>query len=164
MAPLLQLSESELRPALDAARPRNANGAISTNHYVVLKRKVQIETWQKIQAAMTNLSFGLDEKQIARGREERSIATCGRRRSLSRSWMTSYGFIRTKPWRRTSWVMSAWTNARSTAARVLETSGKDGIERSFNSKLAGVRGWRVTETDRPGRELVAHARAGCRAP
>ncbi len=38
--------------------------------------------------------------------------------------------------------------------RLLETSGKDGIERSFDSKLAGVRGWRVTETDRPGRELV----------
>jgi len=38
---------------------------------------------------------------------------------------------------------------------VIETSGKDGIEWSFNSKLAGVRGWRVTETDHQRRELVA---------
>ena len=48
-------------------------------------------------------------------------------------------------------------------SRLLETSGKDGIEQSFNSKLAGVRGWRVTETDQPGRELVAYAGAGCGA-
>jgi cell division protein FtsI/penicillin-binding protein 2 len=34
------------------------------------------------------------------------------------------------------------------------TSGKDGLERWFDTQLAGVRGWRVTETDRPGRELV----------
>jgi cell division protein FtsI/penicillin-binding protein 2 len=36
----------------------------------------------------------------------------------------------------------------------MDESGQDGIERSFNSKLAGVRGWRLTETDRPGREVV----------
>ena len=41
------------------------------------------------------------------------------------------------------------------ASRLLETSGQDGIELSLNSKLSGVRGWRVTETDRRGRELVA---------
>src|SRR5260221_219749 len=35
------------------------------------------------------------------------------------------------------------------------TSGRDGIELSMNSRLAGVRGWRLTETDRQGRELVA---------
>jgi cell division protein FtsI/penicillin-binding protein 2 len=38
---------------------------------------------------------------------------------------------------------------------LLETSGKDGIERSFDAKLTGVRGWRLTETDRPGHEVVA---------
>jgi len=37
---------------------------------------------------------------------------------------------------------------------LLETSGKDGIERSFDAKLTGVRGWRLTETDRPGHEVV----------
>jgi cell division protein FtsI/penicillin-binding protein 2 len=40
-------------------------------------------------------------------------------------------------------------------ARVLETAGKDGIESTLNSKLAGVRGWRKTETDRQRHELVA---------
>jgi cell division protein FtsI/penicillin-binding protein 2 len=38
--------------------------------------------------------------------------------------------------------------------RLTETSGKEGIERRFNSKLAGARGWRVTETDVSKREVV----------
>ena len=38
--------------------------------------------------------------------------------------------------------------------RILETAGKDGVELTMNSKLSGVRGWRVTETDRQRRELV----------
>ena len=38
--------------------------------------------------------------------------------------------------------------------KIQETRGKDGIELVMNSKLAGVRGWRVTETDHRGRELV----------
>jgi cell division protein FtsI/penicillin-binding protein 2 len=37
---------------------------------------------------------------------------------------------------------------------VLQTSGKDGIELSWDAKLDGVRGWRRTETDRQRREVV----------
>src|SRR5271169_2360027 len=64
IAPLLGLSEVEV---LQRMRPRistGAKGESRTNHYAVLKRKVPIEAWQKIQAAMTNLSFGLDEKKL----------------------------------------------------------------------------------------------------
>ena len=35
-----------------------------------------------------------------------------------------------------------------------EITGKDGVELFLNSKLSGVRGWRRTETDNRGRELV----------
>ena len=69
VAPLLQV---ERKRAASAAAPRlgrNAKGAIITNHYVVLKRKVPVETWQKIQMAMTNLSFGLDEKKLPRAEQ-----------------------------------------------------------------------------------------------
>jgi len=38
---------------------------------------------------------------------------------------------------------------------VRDTTGKEGIERTFNSKLAGVRGWRVTEKDRRHQEVVS---------
>ena len=46
IAPLLQASESELVQRLAPRLGRNAQGAIITNHYVVLKRKVPVEVWQ----------------------------------------------------------------------------------------------------------------------
>ena len=67
VAPLLQMSEGDLLQRLTPRLVRNTNGTVTTNHYVVLKRKVQAETWQKLQMAMTNLSFGLEEKQLPRG-------------------------------------------------------------------------------------------------
>ena len=70
VAPLLQVSEGELLQRLTPRLVRNTNGATTTNHYVVLKRKVQVETWQKIQSAMTNLSFGLDEKKLPKHERE----------------------------------------------------------------------------------------------
>src|ERR1017187_479998 len=66
LAPLLQISEGELVQRLTPRLTRNTNGVPTTNHYAVLKRKVQLDTWQKIQMAMTNLSFGLDEKLLPR--------------------------------------------------------------------------------------------------
>ena len=42
------------------------------------------------------------------------------------------------------------TEARELDGRsITETVGMDGIELTFNTKLAGVRGWRLTETDVP---------------
>ena len=70
VAPLLQMSENELLQRLMPRVVRNTNGTVMTNHYVELKRKVQVETWQKIQTAMTNLSFGLDEKKLSRAERE----------------------------------------------------------------------------------------------
>src|SRR5512137_1017126 len=58
LAPLLQSSEPELHQRLIPRQRQNAKGETVTNRYVVLKRKVPVETWQKIQSAMTNLSFG----------------------------------------------------------------------------------------------------------
>ena len=66
VAPLLQTSESELLQRIAPRIRQNAKGGVSTNQYVVLKRKVPPEAWQKIQAAMTNLSFGVDEKKLSR--------------------------------------------------------------------------------------------------
>jgi cell division protein FtsI/penicillin-binding protein 2 len=37
---------------------------------------------------------------------------------------------------------------------VTEMVGRDGIEKTLNNKLSGVRGWRLTETDRQRRELI----------
>ena len=154
IAPLLQASESELVQRLAPRLGRTAQGAIFTNHYVVLKRKVPAETWQKVQMAMTNLSFGLDEKKLPRA-EQRFY------RDLRRGAIYAERFDdqqRVYPNQALAAHVLGYVGMderEMDGRRLLETSGKDGIERSFDAKLTGVRGWRLTETDRPGREVVA---------
>jgi len=143
VAPFLQVSESELVQRLMPRVVRNTNGTVVTNRYIVLKRKVPVETWQKIQTAMTNLSFGLDEKKLPRA--EREFYSNLRRGAIFADRLEDQ--LRVYP-------------NQALAAHVLgyvdtDESGQDGIERKFNSELAGVRGWRLTETDRPGREVVS---------
>ena len=153
VAPLLQVNEGELLQRLTPRLARNTNGAISTNHYVVLKRKVQVETWQKIQMAMTNLSFGLDEKNLPR--REREFYRDLRRGAIKVETLDDQ--LRVYPNQTLAAHVLGYvgTDDRELdGRRLMETSGKDGIERRFDAELAGVRGWRVTETDRPGRELV----------
>jgi cell division protein FtsI/penicillin-binding protein 2 len=153
VAPLLQLSESELLKRLTPRLVRNTNGVTTTNHYVVLKRKVQAETWQKIQAAMTNLFFGLEEKKLPR--REREFYHNIRYGAIYVEKLDDQ--LRVYP----NLALAAHvlgyvgTEEREVNGRpVQETSGRDGVERWFNANLTGVRGWRVTEHDRPGQELV----------
>jgi cell division protein FtsI/penicillin-binding protein 2 len=153
VAPLLQMSEGELQQRLTPRVTRNTNGTMTTNSYVVLKRKVQVETWQKIQMAMTNLTFGLDEKNLPR--REREFYRDLRRGAIKVEPLDDQ--LRVYPNQALAAHVLGYVGMDEReldGRRLLETSGKDGIERSFDAKLAGVRGWRVTETDRPGRELV----------
>src|SRR5712671_2280053 len=64
IAPLLQLSETEVVQKLMPRPRQNEKGETVTNRYVVLKRKVSVEAWQKIQEAMAGLSFGVLEKKL----------------------------------------------------------------------------------------------------
>jgi cell division protein FtsI/penicillin-binding protein 2 len=155
IAPFLmpQVSESELIQRLRPRLMRNTEGAIVTNHYVVLKRKVPIETWQKIQTAMTNLTFGSDEKKLPR--TEQAFYRNLRKAAVYVEKLDDQ--LREYPNKALAAHVLGYVGMDErevNGRRILETSGKDGIERSFNPKLAGVRGWRLTEADRPGRELV----------
>ena len=153
VAPLLEMSEGYLQQRLMPRLIRNAQGKIITNRYVVLKRKVPVETWQKIQAAMTDLSFGLDEKKLPRN--ERAFYRDLRRAGIFVEKQDDQ--LRVYPNQTLAAHVLGYVGMEErevNGTQLLDTAGKDGIERSFNAKLAGVRGWRVTETDRPGRELV----------
>ncbi len=153
LAPVLQLGESELVARLRPKVQIDDKGRASTNRYVVLKRKVPNETWAKVQETMRELPLDIDGKP------------------LTKSEKVFYSNLRTK---------AVFVEARDDQFRVypnqslaahvlgytgmaeqqlggrgiLETVGRDGIERTFNRQLAGTRGWRVTETDRFRRELV----------
>ena len=153
VGPLLQVSEGELLQRLTPRLMRNANGATTTNHYVVLKRKVPPETWQKIQMAMTNLSFGLDEKKLPR--PEREFYRDLRRGAIYVEKLDDQ--LRVYPNQALAAHVLGYVGMDEREVdgrRLLGTMGRYGIEKWFDAKLAGVRGWRLTETDRPGRELV----------
>ena len=154
LAPLLQVGENELCERLAPHLRQNAQDETVTNRYVVLKRKVPVETWQKVQAAMTNLTFGLGEKKLSK--PERAFYRDLRQKAVFAEPLDDQ--LRVYPNRRLAAHVLGFVGMEEGEANgrpVIETSGKDGIEWSFNSKLAGVRGWRVTETDHQRRELVA---------
>ena len=115
VAPLLQMSEGELQQRLTPRVTRNTNGTMTTNSYVVLKRKVQIETWQKIQMAMTNLTFGLNETNLPR-REREFYRDLRRGAIFVEKFDDQLRVYRIKSWQRTFWATSAWTSANLTAA------------------------------------------------
>ena len=80
LAPLLQTNETRLAQRLTPVLRHTNNGGRLTNsyrRYVCLKR-VPVETWAKIRAAMTNLSFGVDEKSCPRGSSVLSSAKAKR--------------------------------------------------------------------------------------
>lgn len=141
IAPLLQTNESYLAERL-LPKTREVDGKILTNSYVVLKRKVSIEAWEKVRQAMTNLDLGVDEKQ------------------LKPSQKLFYSTLRNKSLFSEEDQSRVYPN-QQLAAHVIgyvggdDRQGENGIEASMNSKLTGSRGWLRTETA-GRRELVAY--------
>jgi len=151
LAPLLQESETNLAQRLGLRTHRNEKGQIVTNLFVELKRKVKPETWEKVRETMAQLSLGMNWT------------------NLTRTQKKFYHNLRTKAIFARNDQLRVYPN-QSLAAHVLgyasskprvvddcpvyETVGQDGIERVFDSQLAGVRGWRLTETDLLRHELV----------
>jgi cell division protein FtsI/penicillin-binding protein 2 len=155
LAPLLQLNETELVQKLATKIHANDKGDSITNRYVVLKRKVATDIWEKIRQTMDKLTFGVNEKHLPKKeqafyRDLREKAICtdpvdDQLRVYPNGSLAAHvlGFV----------GMTERTN--SNGARSEELAGKDGIELSQDVRLRGVRGWRVTERDRQHREVVA---------
>src|SRR3989442_6413163 len=150
LAPLLQMGEAELLQKLSPRLRPNSKGApTNSSHYVVLKQKVLMETWQKIQATVNGLSFSVDEKKPSRAelanlRQNAIFSEESPLRVYPNHALAAHvlGFVGVE-------------EREINDSLVRDTAGKEGIERTFNSKLAGVRGWRVTEKDRRHQEVVS---------
>jgi cell division protein FtsI/penicillin-binding protein 2 len=144
LAPLLQTNESFLAERL-IPRTWEENGKTNISKYVVLKRKVSLDTWEKIRQTMAGLNCGIDESK------------CPARDRLfyhnlhTKSIFTEEDQIRVYPGQRlAAHVLGYVANNED------EPIGLSGIECSFNSKLSGVAGWRKTELDKRQRELVPY--------
>ena len=154
IGPLLQIDEIELAQRLMPRLRQGAKGETKTNQYVVLKRKVPVETWKQIQEAMGKLAFDLDEKKLAAQekafyRDLRNAAIFvdpvdDQLRNYPNQSLAAHvlGYV----------SMTQNTNG---GTRSLTTSGTDGIEKTLDRQLKGVRGWRKTELDKHRREIVS---------
>ena len=150
LAPLLQMSEGDLYQRLLPHLSKNQKGETVTNRYVVLQRKVTDETWQKIQMTMTNLSFGVDEKKCPGG--PRVFPRSAPERDFYRSGGRSIAPVSK---RLAGGDVLGFVGTENGSNRVTQTAGRDGVELVLNPALSGAAGWRVTQTDRQKRELVA---------
>lgn len=163
LAPLLEMGEGELYNRL---LPRfrvnaqgqiltNRNGQPLTNQYLVLKRKVPLETWEKIRATMSQLEITTNDVRLG----PKAFAAFSRELKTGAIFADAFNDQqRVYPGQTLAAHVLGYVgmNERERdGVRILETVGKDGLEFTFNPKLAGVRGWRKTEKDSGQRELVA---------
>jgi len=154
LAPLLGMNENDLYQRLIPRIRKNEKGDIITNGlcYVRLKKDVPDETWQKIQMTMTNLSFGVDESKLSK--TNRAFFRNLRQGAI----FAEPDQLRVYPNGPLAAHVLGFTGSDEVAlngSHISQMSGRDGIELVLNPGLSGVAGWRVTETDRQRRELVA---------
>ena len=154
IAPILQLQETEIYQKLLPRTLTNANGQVVADKYVVLKNKVPIETWEQVRAAMTNLTFGIDERKLT-NKTERVFYQTLRNAAVFPDPVNDQ--VRVYPNRSLAAHVLGFVgrNGDTNSAEFGQLTGIDGIERVFNEKLSGVQGWRVTETDKRKAEVVA---------
>ena len=156
LAPLLELNEAALAQKLTprGCVSENTGGEMVTNelHYVRLAKNVPEETWQKISAAMTNLSFGVNEKILTRtGREFF-------RNLRLHAVYSEADQMRVYPNGSLAGQVIGFPAIEETNVDgrfVSKIVGRDGVELAMQKPLSGVAGWRVTETDKAQREMVA---------
>jgi len=150
LAPLLRTNETFL---LERLTPRIArygtNGTPVYDKYVVLKHKVRVEEWEQIRGALSSENFGFEPEKHTKRSEKNQVA------SLLRVLQQKAIFTEEDQQR-------VYQN-QALAAHVLGfvgagengvMTGMEGIERQFNAKLSGSKGWRKIEKDSHGREVI----------
>jgi len=155
IAPYLQMSEAELQQKMVARISQRADGQRVTNYWPVLKRTVPVETWLKINYAVTNLAAGVDVKRIT-NKVERAFYSglihnaiyCDVVDDPVRIYPNAslaahvLGFVGTD-------------EAVRDGMRVKEMTGRAGIELKLNDELTGANGIRMTGVDSHRRELIS---------
>jgi cell division protein FtsI/penicillin-binding protein 2 len=143
LAPLLQMDEAQIADRL-VPRLHEVDGKTNYSKFVVLQRKVPLDTWAKIQKSMASLHPSLDESKLSKS--DRAFFLALRTKAI----FADDDQVRAYPAQRLGAHVIGYVSGDE-----LQT-GLSGIEHSFNKALSGIPGWRVTEMDRRQRELVAY--------
>jgi cell division protein FtsI/penicillin-binding protein 2 len=150
VARVLQYNEAELARLLYPWRT-NSDGTITQRRFVDLRRKVSIEQWQQVTQAMAQITFEVDDRKLPRA--ERRFYKALRQNSV----FAEDDQLRVYPSGRLAGHVLGFVqevDREFNESAVTELKGVDGIERWFHAQLAGMRGWRITETDGRKREIV----------
>ena len=151
LAPLLQETETKLLERFNPARIKNSAGVLVERQAVPLKSDLALEDWQKIQFAINHLKLDVDEKKLTgtnklfyQNLKKAVFARDTQMRVYPNHSLAAHvvGF-------------SAKQEIKVQQTFVKPIVGVEGIEASFNTKLSGVRGWKVTETDWKQHEVVS---------
>jgi cell division protein FtsI/penicillin-binding protein 2 len=151
LAPLLLLPEEQLINQFQVRLITNTVSQGVPDQYVVLKRNVSVEQWETVRNALLRLTFGVDEQKLSA--QKRAYYKALRTKAI----FAEDSQVRVYPNLNLACHILGHvglTQAECNERPVLEITGKDGIELTFNSALAGTSGWRRTEVDARGRELV----------
>ncbi len=143
LAPLLQLDEAQIEDRL-VPRLHEVDGKTNFSKFVVLKRKVPIETWEKIRQGMATLRTNIDESKLSK--TDRAFL----RNLRFKAVFPDDDQVRIYPGERLA------AHVLGYVSNDVEQTGISGIERSYNATLSGIPGWRKTEMDKRQRELVAY--------
>ena len=143
LAPCLELDEALLLGKLEPKMFKGAEGQMRTNRYVVLKRKVTREKWEEIRDVLEKVDLGEVKGNFSR--KQRQMIR-GVRRAIFADGVEDQ--LRVYPGRRMASHILGFVGGA-------DHDGKEGIESVLDSKLTGTRGWRVTETNSKGHEVVS---------
>jgi cell division protein FtsI/penicillin-binding protein 2 len=154
LAPLLQMSEADLFQELQPRLIKNSKGETVTNQYTVLERKVSDETWQKISSTMADLPLAVDQSKMSKTERVnfRNFAFNLRRYAI----FGEDDQLRVYQNGPLAAHVLGFVGTRQNANGTSELFGYDGIEKSFDDKLEGASGWRVTGMDSRKNQLIAY--------
>ncbi len=180
LSPILQMSEAELARLLQTRMLTNKAGKMVPDQYVVLKRKVSQEDWQRLTNAMCKINLGMDDK--SRPVKDRYEYQSLRARAIysEDDQLRVYpnksraahvlGYVGTAIDLQSSNLLVSAEAAKGGSIatpearkndgdlnmrRPVGVEGKDGVEKTLEDALKGVPGWRATELDMRRREMVA---------
>ena len=151
IAPILEMPVETVAEKL---RPRmfvNQSGVSKPLQYVALKHKVEEDDWLRIQQAMAEVTFGVDESELTPRQRTRFqfirkaiYAQPDQLRFYPNGSLAAHvlGFVGIE-------------DRVTSSGKLRETAGKAGLELTLDKVLTGIQGWRQTETDRRQREVVA---------
>ncbi|HTB82650.1 MAG TPA: penicillin-binding protein 2 [Candidatus Sulfotelmatobacter sp.] len=149
LSPMLQEDAARLYSQMLPRLRRTTNGVV-TNQYAILKRQISESVWQQIQATLCRVPAGVDTRTWKKSD----------RFALTNLCLSAIGAdpeqMRTNLNGRLAAHVIGFTASNDSTNHTAELAGCDGIEKFFNSKLCGVDGWRVSESDSANREIVAH--------